>query len=95
MCSRENCSIFAVAILAKSYFILVVAIWVTHHTHGLSHGSPLPETAQSVLFQNDNAASFYKCVASVTLIANLKWFYFRVVNELAAILKATTVSVTA
>ena len=51
--SRGNCSIFADATLAKGYFILVVAIWVTYHTHGLSHGSPIPETAQSVLFQSD------------------------------------------
>ena len=48
-----NLLYFSDATLAKGYFILVVAIWVTYHTHGLSHGSPLPETAQSVLFQSD------------------------------------------
>ena len=53
MSSRVNCSTFADATFAKDYFILVVAIWVTYHTRGLSHGSPIPETAQSVLFQSD------------------------------------------
>ena len=48
-----NLLYFSDATLAKGYFILVVAIWVTYHTHGLSHGSPLPETALSVLFQSD------------------------------------------
>ena len=53
VCSRDNCSIFAVGTIAEGYFVLVVAIWVTYHTHGLSHGSLLPETAQSALFQSD------------------------------------------
>ena len=48
----DNCSIFADATLGVGYFVLVIAIWVTYHTYGLSYGSTLPETAQSVLLQS-------------------------------------------
>ena len=52
-CSRDNCSIFADATLAEIYCTLVIAIWVTCHTYGLSHGSTQFVTAQSLLFQSD------------------------------------------